>query len=202
MGTNSVILTVAVVAVAACAAVFIAVESDVLDTGADDHTVVYNENGGVDLEDTTFTSEDEMFGLTTPHREGYTFMGWYEDADFSGDRIVAVKNGTDRDIEVWANWAPNSSNGSKTYTEVKVMAGFPYAEPKYFTISVNPDGTATAPSVYDVTNNWNRGEGYVPYGFWVGSEDAFVKFEETISATNIQLGKGEISVNWMHFDFS
>ncbi len=37
-----------------------------------------------------FASEDNLKDISSPTREGYTFGGWYESADFSGDKVERV----------------------------------------------------------------------------------------------------------------
>ena len=70
----------------------------------------YNLNGGEDSEELfkTYNEFEEGKALATPVRKGYTFLGWYENAEFEGE-AVAVVNGTSngKNIELFAKWELN-----------------------------------------------------------------------------------------------
>ena len=69
------------------------------------YTVKFNVNGGNAIDDKSFTKNTETFSLPDAARDGgYTFLGWYGNADFTGDKITQVEKGTEKDIEVWAKW--------------------------------------------------------------------------------------------------
>ena len=68
------------------------------------YTVKFNVNGGDAIDDKSFTKNTETFSLPDATREGYAFLGWYGNADFTGDKITQVEKGTEKDIEVWAKW--------------------------------------------------------------------------------------------------
>lgn len=86
-------------------------------------TVTYALNGGTyAIATETFTCESPVtFGR--PEKPGYTFDGWYADADFS--RPLSDTTGLNRDLTVYAAWtAP--------------------VPPAYFTFTLRADGTYSA----------------------------------------------------------
>lgn len=53
------------------------------------YTVSYNTNGGNAIDNQTVMGGGSVT-LATPTRDGYVFDGWYEEADFSGDKLGAT----------------------------------------------------------------------------------------------------------------
>ncbi|MBE6526220.1 MAG: hypothetical protein E7Z63_00405 [Thermoplasmata archaeon] len=108
----AIIVVIAVIAAAAVGAVFL-LKGDKSD-GETSYTLKYVTNGGDAIDDKTFTKNTDTFDLSTPVRSGsYTFLGWYENADFSGSPVSQVAKGTEKDITVYAKWqlvlAPNAT---------------------------------------------------------------------------------------------
>lgn len=69
------------------------------------HQITYEVNGGTMPETavaTIYTAESEVV-LPTPTKEGYTFAGWYESEDFSGE-AVATTAGAVGDKIFYAKW--------------------------------------------------------------------------------------------------
>ena len=69
------------------------------------------------------TSVTTEFTLYDPCREGYTFLGWYANADFSGERVTAINaetNGT-----LYAKWINNDWIITYTSTDGNIVT--PYA---------------------------------------------------------------------------
>ncbi|MBQ3735651.1 MAG: InlB B-repeat-containing protein, partial [Candidatus Methanomethylophilaceae archaeon] len=77
------------------------------------YTVKYNVNGGNAIDEKSFTKSTETFSLPDATRDGYKFLGWYGNADFTGDRITQVEKGTEKNIEVWAKWQLVLANNTK-----------------------------------------------------------------------------------------
>ena len=61
------------------------------------YTITFDSNGGNDLENIEFTIENKNIELPTPTREGYTFLGWYEEEA----KVETVEN---RNYELTAKW--------------------------------------------------------------------------------------------------
>lgn len=113
-----VIAVVALVAIGAIAGVAI-----VLSNGGDSetsYTVKFNVNGGDAIDDKSFTKNTDTFSLPDATRSGgYTFLGWYGNPGFTGDRITQVEKGTEKDIEVWAKWQLDISGQAPSADQIK-----------------------------------------------------------------------------------
>ena len=68
------------------------------------YTVTYNVNGGDVIEAKTFTEGTDTFTLPTPSKTSSTFLGWYSNAELTGDPVTQVAKGTKTDLQVWAKW--------------------------------------------------------------------------------------------------
>ena len=62
------------------------------------YTITFDSNGGNEIEDIEFTVETKNIELPTPTREGYTFLGWYEEET----KVETIEN---RNYELNAKWA-------------------------------------------------------------------------------------------------
>ena len=80
-----------------------------------EYTITYNPNGGTLPEGmvTKYTAESATITLPTPTREGYTFSGWYDNADFSGTAVTEIPAGSVGNREFWAKW---TASGDTVYT--------------------------------------------------------------------------------------
>lgn len=70
-----------------------------------DYTITYNLNGGVE------ETNPESYNILTPTiifaaptQEGYTFDGWFGDAEFTNDAITELPLGSTGSVELWAKW--------------------------------------------------------------------------------------------------
>ncbi len=70
------------------------------------YTITYNPNGGSAVADNTYTVE-ATFELPTTTRDGYTFAGWYDNAELSGEPVTEVTKGSTGDKTFWAKWTAN-----------------------------------------------------------------------------------------------
>ena len=104
----AIILVIAVVAAAAVGAVLLLKGGSSGDTK---YTVTYNTNGGNEIAAKEFTKNTDTFDLATPTKDGSTFLGWYLNADFSGDKITQVAKGTEKNITVYAKFIENLEDG-------------------------------------------------------------------------------------------
>ena len=105
----AIILVIAVVAAAAVGAVLLLKGGSSGDTK---YTVTYNTNGGNEIAAKEFTKNTDTFDLATPTKDGSTFLGWYLNADFSGDKITQVAKGTEKNITVYAKWQLDLANNT------------------------------------------------------------------------------------------
>ena len=73
---------------------------------AQEYTVTFDANGGT-INSGVITSYTYGVGATLPTdvtREGYTFAGWYEKEDFTGDPVAAIGKDAMGDKTYWAKW--------------------------------------------------------------------------------------------------
>ena len=69
--------------------------------------ITYNGMEGATFESvapTTYTIESGEITLSTPMRSGYTFGGWYTNAELTGDPVTTIAAGSTGDKEFWAKW--------------------------------------------------------------------------------------------------
>ena len=74
------------------------------------YTITYHLNGGINHDDniTHFTAETGNYIYKSPSKIGHTFVGWYQTADFSGEKVLFFILGTSEDIELHAKWSVNA----------------------------------------------------------------------------------------------
>ncbi|MBQ2258007.1 MAG: InlB B-repeat-containing protein, partial [Lachnospiraceae bacterium] len=70
------------------------------------YKIQYVLNGGTnaDTNPTTYTVESADITLAEPTQEGYLFMGWYEESDFSGTSVSVIAKGSTGDLTLYAKW--------------------------------------------------------------------------------------------------
>lgn len=73
-----------------------------------EYSIEYVLNGGVNNGNpTTYTSRDRIV-FNDAVRTGYTFAGWYLNADFEGENISEISIGSSGDMVLYAKWTPNT----------------------------------------------------------------------------------------------
>ena len=71
----------------------------------DSYSIVFNSNGGTKINSQSYNIESAISSLPTPSKTGYTFVGWYQNSDFSGKAITAIEVGTHGNIQLYAKWS-------------------------------------------------------------------------------------------------
>lgn len=74
------------------------------------YTITYETNGGVNhlSNPTQYDVETPSFSLLEPTKLGYTFMGWFEDVNHSGNPIETINASRTEDVVLYAKWSINS----------------------------------------------------------------------------------------------
>jgi uncharacterized repeat protein (TIGR02543 family) len=73
------------------------------------YTITYQLNGGTNgANPATYTIENADITLATATREGYTFVGWYEDSELAGRAVTGILQGSTGDKTFYAKWTLNS----------------------------------------------------------------------------------------------
>ena len=79
------------------------------------YTITYVLNGG------TVTGAPDTYNgkvkitLPTPERDGYSFGGWYENAQFSGSAVVSIAKGSTGDKTFYAKWIEEEDTGGRPW---------------------------------------------------------------------------------------
>ena len=74
------------------------------------YDIAYNGLEGATFETAhdSYTIESETITLDRPTKTGYTFGGWYRNADLTGDAVAAIPTGSWGNVELWAKWTANT----------------------------------------------------------------------------------------------
>lgn len=98
--------------------------------------ITYVLNGSADDRNKDdYTVDDNTYTLNAPAPvEGYTFAGWFDNAEFEGDAVTEIPQGSTGDMTLYAKWVPIS------YTITYELNGGTNAEgnPKSYTIEDLP----------------------------------------------------------------
>ena len=72
------------------------------------YSIGYELNGGrfINEDDviTTYTIESETYGIPKPYKQGLSFGGWYDNADFNGESIETISAGSFGNVSLFAKW--------------------------------------------------------------------------------------------------
>ena len=70
------------------------------------YTISYILDGGINnvYNASTYNINTETFPFLEPEKEGHTFLGWFENEDFSADQILFLAQGYLKEIELYAKW--------------------------------------------------------------------------------------------------
>jgi len=143
------------------------------------YTITYELNGGKNSSrnPSEYTIESETITFAKPTRTGYKFLGWYENADFSGAKITKVETGSIGNLTVYAKWQ------KETYTITYHLAG--------------GENSAENPSQYDITTKTitlssPKRRGYSFQG-WYLDENLTEKIEQIVKGSH---GNLDLYAKW------
>ena len=85
-----------------------------------EYTITYNLNGGTNAtgNPATYNLKTETFTIADPSKDGYTFAGWFSDAEFNTPATTTITKGTTGEKTFWAKWSENIA----TLTEADPIA--------------------------------------------------------------------------------
>lgn len=74
------------------------------------YNITYNSNGGTlsSLATTRYNVETATIPLLSPTKTGYSFDGWYDNAQFNGTRIESIVVGSTGHKSLFAKWVPTA----------------------------------------------------------------------------------------------
>ena len=140
-------------------------------------TITLNPNGGTLPE----YSLVEGAALPIPSKTGYTFAGWYENPEFTGDPVTDVPTNRTGELTFYAKWTANTYTISTDVTPEG--AG---------TVTVNSGTSATAEAGTEVTLSATANSGYCFTG-WTSSNG--VTFANASNAsTTFTMPAGDVTV--------
>ncbi len=86
-----------------------------------EYAIEWHLNGGTQnpANTNTYTAEDGLV-LATPTREGYTFNGWYTNADLSGSKVTSIPKGSMQKKVFYAGWVITKEQAVKIMKEEMV----------------------------------------------------------------------------------
>ena len=181
------IIIVALVAACGCVAGAAIVLNDDGDSNKVTYSVTYVLDGGTnsDKNPTSFSIGDDGT-LYSPTRDGYTFKGWYSDAEHT-TLVTKIDTSVGGDITLYASWEVKV-----TYSVTYVLDGGTNSDKNPTSFSIGDDGTLYSPTR----------EGYLFNGWCSSSEhndivseiDTSVEGDVTLYAwwVEIYAGKGFI----------
>lgn len=125
------------------------------------YTVTYNKNDGDwKNEYTATTSYTYGAGLTLPTsdnitKSGYTFDGWYEESDFSGNVITSISTTDTGNKTYYAKWNENYKSLTATIggSQVKYYPVLGGTNPEPTSFAFSEDGTTFTPITKTGTGN-------------------------------------------------
>lgn len=82
-----------------------------------EYTISYFDADGttaINQEPANYTIETDDITLTAPTKEGYTFEGWYDNAEYHGDAITSIAKGSTGNKTFYAKWSKVDTSISYT----------------------------------------------------------------------------------------
>lgn len=90
---------------------------EIIDDGPSNYDITYHLNGGINNnENPSSFSNDETTTLLVPSKEGFTFLGWYDNSTFSNDAISLIPVGVTLNVVLYASWEEEA--GGDVYFDV------------------------------------------------------------------------------------
>jgi uncharacterized repeat protein (TIGR02543 family) len=133
--------------------------------------ITYNLDDGMNSANPSmYTIETETILFSDATKEGYTFNGWYDNADFIGDEVSEISSGTTGDIILYAKWSINTYD--ITFIENQGTNVNDISNQDYGTEIDYPETTR---------------EGYTFEGWYLNNELTELFASETIIASDITL---------------
>lgn len=150
------------------------------------YNITYNLNGGSGtMTPTSYTITTTTFNLPTPSKTGYTFAGWFDNEELTGDAVTQITKGTTGDKTFYAKWT--AIEYTITYND---LYGVTHSNPETYTIE-SETITFTAPTStrtgYDFAG-WNPTE--ITKGS-TGNKNVTAQWTEILSTITITTNPAE-----------
>jgi uncharacterized repeat protein (TIGR02543 family) len=78
------------------------------------YTITYNLDGGIQnaTNPASYGAHNLPLTLGNPTRSNYTFDGWYENSELTGDKVIAIPVGSAKNLTLYAKWLPTGEANS------------------------------------------------------------------------------------------
>ena len=123
------------------------------------YNITYNGvEGATNPNPADYTIESEAITLDTPTKDGYTFAGWFDNAEFTGSAVTTITAGSTGDKTFWAKWKKSLENGDITIAAIADQE-WTGSEIKPTALVVVKDGETVITDQCDISfsNNTNVG---------------------------------------------
>jgi uncharacterized repeat protein (TIGR02543 family) len=115
------------------------------------YNIIYNNlNGAANSNPATYTYETNTITLQAPTKDGYTFGGWFDNANFTGAAVTQIAKGSTGDKTLYAKW--ESAIPIADANSADLMVKFGIKQAGYSLSSI---------STADVTNTFNTVKSYL-----------------------------------------
>ena len=102
------------------------------------YTITYQLDGGTNsnLNPDQYTIESEEIHFENISKEGYTFLGWYDNQEFTGEIVTIISKGSTGDLNLYAKWEINAytitfeENGGSEVDDITADFGTVLAQPE------------------------------------------------------------------------
>lgn len=110
------------------------------------YTLTYNglEGATFSTDKNSYTIESEAITLDAPTKDGYTFAGWFDNAEFTGSAVTTITAGSTGDKTLWAKWIQDLTYGGVTIKDNGTTKSASLDASQEGTISITSDVVVNA----------------------------------------------------------
>ena len=109
------------------------------------YNITYNGvEGATNPNPASYTIESEAITLDAPTKDGYTFAGWFDNAEFTGSAVTTITAGSTGDKTLWAKWIQDMTYGGVTIKDNGTTKSATLDASQEGTISITSDVVVNA----------------------------------------------------------
>lgn len=158
-----------------------AIYTATFDTIYETYNITYELNGGQNssINPTTYTAEHAT-PLASPTKEGYTFIGWYNNAEYTGNKITEIPQTSSGNITLYARWQDDSANSQENNSDNQNGSG--QIAPPNSNDSSSDGNNDTVDSSNNDGRSRTQGNHVANTGYQQQTENNFIKADMFITA--------------------